>query len=136
MNNNESSLYRALSGLTIAIVGGDPREHSLARLRDQFDRSRIVHCPTIRNDASARAFEAALRRPDVVLVVWLCGLSRTNHGRQLRSICRRLDLPWVDCLRIPYPHILTSRIVELHLLDAIVRRRAQLVSVPSLGGVR
>jgi hypothetical protein len=134
MNNNHSALYRALKGLNIAIVGGDARDDSLARLQKDFDLHRVVHCPTRRNDPSTRAFGAALHRPGIVMVVWLCGLSRTNHGKQLRAICRNLGIPWVDCVRIPHPHVLAARVTDLHLLDAIVRRRARLESLLKNGG--
>ncbi len=134
MHTDNSALYRALKGFTIAIVGGDPREIQLARLQRGFDLDRVVHLPTRRSDPSPRAFGAALRRPDIVLVVWLCGLSRTNHGKQLRAICRTLGIPWVDCLRIPHPHLLDARIDELHLLDAILCRRARVESLQKTGG--
>lgn len=127
MNDNQSALYRALKGLNITIVGGGAREDSLARLQKTFALNRVVHCPTSRNDPSSRSFDTALRRPGIVLVVLLCGLSRTNHGKQLHALCRNLGIPWIDCFHIPHPRALEAQVEGLHLIGAIERRRELLV---------
>lgn len=136
MNNIHAALYDALHGLDIAIVGGDPRDVQITRLQHDFALNRVVHCPTRQADPSPRAFEAALHRPGVVLAVWLCGLSRTNHGRQLRAICGSLSLPWLNCPRIPHPNQLAALVNERHLLNAIIRRRSYLTSTSSTEGGR
>ena len=71
-----------------------------------------------------------------MLAIWLCGLSRTNHGRQLRAICKRLGIPWLNCRRIPHPHLLSAQVDELRLLDSIERRRSYVLAGLSSGGVR
>ena len=131
MNNNDSSLYRALKGLNLTIVGGDARRESLARLKRDFALDRVVHCPTNRTDPSSRSFDRALRDPGVVLVVWVLGLSRTNHGKQLHALCRNLGIPWVDTFRIPHPHSLEAQVDELRLTSAIERRRELLIAADS-----
>lgn len=131
MNNNQSPLYRALNGLNLTIVGGDARRESLARLKKDFALDRVVHCPTKRTDPSSRCFDRALRSSGVVLVVWVLGLSRTNHGKQLHALCRILGIPWVDTFRIPHPHSLEARVDELRLISAIERRREVLIAASS-----
>jgi hypothetical protein len=106
----------------LLIVGGDHREHAVQRLRDDLELSDVVHCPTRQSDSSARSFASQLHAPDILLVVWVCGLSRTNHGAVLHQQCRRLALPWVDCLRIPHPHTLVADIERLHLVAALQAR--------------
>lgn len=136
MQTPSSPLLSALRGLTIAIVGGDARDAQVRRLHRVFALRDVVHCPTRQSDASPRRFESALHRPGIVLVIWLCGLSRTSHGKQLRAICRQLGLPWIDSPRIPHPHLLVARVAELHLLEAIERRRALVLGNASSGGAR
>jgi hypothetical protein len=136
MNTHLSISYSALQGLTIALVGGDPRPAHLARLKRAFGLLDVIHCPTRQSDPSPRCFLAALHRPDLVLVVWLCGLSRTNHGKQLRAICNSQCVPWLNCLHVPHPNLLAALIHEHRLLDPILRRRVCLTAVDSSGGGR
>jgi hypothetical protein len=136
MQPPSSPLVSALRGLNIAIVGGDVRDAQVSRLRRVFALRDVIHCTTRQTDASPRRFQSALLRPRIVLVIWLCGLSRTNHGKQLRAICRQLGLPWLDSPRIPHPHLLAARVAELHILEAIERRRALVLADASSGGAR
>lgn len=136
MNDTISSLRGALEGLDIAIVGGDPRDAQVDRLRRTFALGCVVHRPTRQSDPSPRAFEAALNRPRIALAIWLCGLSRTNHGKQLRAICKRLGVPWLDCPHVPHPNLLAARVHELRLTGAIVERRARLLTATRPGGLR
>jgi len=125
MFENQRSLVRSvLRGQKIIVVGGDRREGALARLAAAFDLSGVIHCRTRKTDASPRCFESRLHDPRVALVIWVAGLSRTNHGEQLHLRCRALGIPWVDCFRIPHPNALAARVAELHLLNAIRDRRA------------
>lgn len=136
MHDTISSLRGALEGLDIAIVGGDPRDAQVDRLRRTFALRAVVHRPTRQSDPSPRAFEAALNRPHIALAIWLCGLSRTNHGRALRSICNRLRLPWLDCPHVPHPNQLAARVHDLRLLEAIAARRNLVLASSRSGGAR
>lgn len=136
MNDTISSLREAIEGLDIAIVGGDPRDAQVDRLRRTFALHDVVHRPTRQSDPSPRAFEAALNRPRVALAIWLCGLSRTNHGKQVRAICNRLGIPWVDCPHVPHPNLLAARVHDLRLIEAIADRRKLLLADLRSGGVR
>jgi hypothetical protein len=112
----------ALRGQSIIVVGGDRRDEALDRLRAAFDLREVIHCPTCKNDASSRSFEARLHSPGIVLAIWVLGLSRTHHGKHLHRLCRSAEIPWVDCFRIPHPNRLAAEICELHLLEAIRAR--------------
>jgi len=136
MNTHFSTSYSALQGLTLVLVGGDPRPAQIARLKRAFGLRDVIHCPTRQGDPSPRCFLSALHRPDLVLVVWLCGLSRTNHGRRLRAICNSEFVPWLNCLHIPHPNLLAALIHEHRLVDSILRRRASLMAVETTGGGR
>lgn len=127
MHENAFELAQsALSGRKLLVVGGDPRQEALRRLKNAFDLADVIHCPTRKNDASSRSFKSRLQEPGVALVVWALGLSRTHHGTELHRLCRSFEIPWVDCFRIPHPNLLASRIANLHLLDALQRRSSQL----------
>lgn len=129
-----SSLRGALDGLDIAIVGGDPRGAQVDRLRRTFALHDVVHRPTRQSDPSPRVFEAALNGPRIALAIWLCGLSRTNHGRQVRAICKRLGVPWLDCPHVPHPNQLAARVHDLRLMEAIAERRAVVLAALRSGG--
>lgn len=137
--NSQEALRSTLHGQRVLIVGGDRREQSLERLQSELKLAAVVHCPTRKSDASPRRFEARLREPGFVLVVWVLGLSRTHHGTFLHRICRELGLPWIDCSRIPHPSMLLAQIERLRIADALVRRRSQISGVAPLvhwaGGV-
>lgn len=136
MYDTISSLRGALEGLDLAIVGGDPRGAQIERLRRTFVLHDVVHRPTRQSDPSPRAFEAALTGPRVALAIWLCGLSRTNHGKQLRAICKRLGIPWLDCPHVPHPNQLAARVHDLRLIEAIADRRSRLLTCLRSGGGR
>jgi len=116
----------ALRSGRIVIVGGDRRDNCLRRLHTELQLSDVVHCPTRKNDASCNRFVAQLHQPDVLLVVWILGLSRTHHGEHLHRLCRTLGIPWVDCFRIPHPNALLACVEKLRLVDELCRRRASL----------
>lgn len=136
MNDQISSLRRAIEGLVIAIVGGDFRDAQVDRLRRTFALEAVVHRPTRQSDPSPRAFAAALDGPRVVLAIWLCGHSRTNHGREFRAMCKRLGIPWLDSPHVPHPNRLAESVRALHLIEAIIERRNRLLSGISSGGAR
>lgn len=116
-------VHAVLRGQKLLIIGGDPREQALQRLRQGFELRSVVHCATRQTDASAQSFAAQLRAPDNLLVIWVCGLSRTNHGAFVHEQCRSLDIPWIDFMRIPHPHTLVAALERLHLVPALQRRR-------------
>lgn len=128
------TLRSALRGLDLVLVGGDARIDQIERLRRTFDLRAVVHRATHQNDPSSRLFESALGGRNVALAVWLSGLSRTSHGKRLRLICNEFGIPWVDCPRIPHPNLLAARIQELRLLDAIARRRDDVLKSLRTGG--
>lgn len=137
MNNiSILALRGALEGLDIVIVGGDARDEQTERLRKIFGLRRVVHRTTRQGDPTSRAFEAALHGPRVVLAIWLCGHSRTNHGKQFRAICKDLSIPWFDCPHVPHPNRLTAKVDELQLIEAMIARRAQLLAELQSGGAR
>lgn len=129
-------LRAALRGLDLVLVGGDARIHQTERLRRAFDLRDVVHRTTQQNDPSSRLFESALNGPRVALAVWVSGQSRTSHGKRLRQICNDLGVPWVDCLYIPHPNTLAARVNEFRLLDAVTRRRDDLLKCLQAGGGR
>lgn len=118
-------IYAALRGQRVVIVGGDSRPAALSRLVTTLELAALVHCQTRRSDASPRRFATEIHRPGVVLVIWLRGLSRTDHGECLHKLCRRLCIPWVDSFHIPHPNTLVALIEKHRLLDALLKRRAQ-----------
>ena len=118
----EQRIRCLLRAQKLLIVGGDLREHAVQRLREDLELRDIVHCPTRQSDSSARSFASQLHAPDILLVVWVCGLSRTNHGAILHQQCRRLALPWVDCKRIPHPRTLVADVERLSLVVALQAR--------------
>ena len=61
------------------------------------------------------------------LAIWLCGHSRTNHGKQFRAICKDLGIPWFDCPHVPHPNRFGAKVDELQLIEAILTRRARLL---------
>lgn len=129
-------LREVLEGFDIVIVGGDLRGEQTERLRDTFGLRRVVHRTTRQSDPTSQSFAAALHGPRVVLAIWLCGHSRTNHGKQFRAICKDLGIPWFDCPHIPHPNRFAAKVDELQLIEAIIARRAQLLAELQVGGAR
>ena len=124
----QNPIRAALRGQRLLIVGGDRREHAIERLRKDLGLLDVAHCATRSTDASPRTFDARLREPGLVLVVWVLGLSRTHHGTYLHRTCRTLGVPWVDCSRIPHPSALVACIERLRLAGALWRRRGQIAA--------
>lgn len=125
-----------LSGQKILVIGGQPREQALRRLQHELALRSVVHCATRQADASARSFAAQLCAPDILLVIWVRGLSRTNHGNVVHEQCRSLEIPWIDCARIPHPRALVAAIERLRLIPALQRRRERIDTIGQhpLGG--
>jgi hypothetical protein len=94
------------------------------RLKQAFNLEHVVWLPTRANDASSHSFSSFLRRRSVALVVVLYGLIRHQHARDLRALCRDLDVPVVGYWRSPHPDGLASAIVEQRAVDALRRRAA------------
>lgn len=107
----------------LLIVGGYRLVEAVDRLRAGLRLSAVIHCVTRESDASSRCFAAAIQDPKLLLVIRLVALSRTEHGKQLRRFCRELEIPFVECKRIPQPHALLFQIDDLQLHDALLRRR-------------
>lgn len=135
-NSNLLFLREALEGFDIVIVGGDARDEQTERLHRIFGLRRVVHRTTRQGDPTSRAFEAALHGPRVVLAIWLCGQSRTNHGKHFRAICKERGIPWFDCPHVPHPNRVVAKVDELQLIETIIARRAQLLAELQFGGAR
>src|SRR4051794_25646351 len=103
-----------LSGKTVAIVGGDDRPQHRKRLEEAFGLRRVIWIPTRSSDPSARRFSPLIRRGDVALVVGLLGLLRHQHVRDLRSLCRDAECPFVPYWRSPHPEGLAIAILSRH----------------------
>jgi hypothetical protein len=123
----EHSLLRearlALRGGRIGIVGGDQRRDHIDRIVRAFELQGLLWVPTRESDASPRRFEAALVRDELLLVVSLHGLLRHQHTRDLRAICRSLEVPLLPYWRSPHPLGLAGAIVAQRLINAIRARR-------------
>lgn len=133
--NSELAIRAALGGQTILVVGGHRQSDALARLQTGLGLGAIAHCETRKADASPRAFESQLRRPGLLLAIWVLGLSRTQHGEHLHAACRELGIPFIDCRRIPQPHVLVARLGALRLGTALERRADSLrTAAASIGG--
>jgi len=64
------------------------------------------------------AIESGLRVSGVVLMVFLRGLSRTQHGKHLHKRCRELGIRYIDTYHITHPNALLAKIKDLRLTDA------------------
>jgi len=118
----EVRLREALRDLAVLVVGGDPRADHIDRLRIQLGLGEVIHCPTRKSDPTAACFRAALGDRRLVLVICARGLCRTQHGRSLHDLCRRLGLPLLDCNRIPHPNAVIGTLLERGIDIAVVRR--------------
>lgn len=127
-------VHAVLRGQRVLIVGGDPRPSAIERLREQLELASVEHCATKESDASPRAFARRLDRLDPLLVIWICGLSRTSHGIYLHARCRELEIPHVDCIRIPHPNTLLAEVLRLRLLGSLRRRWVALRALPACSG--
>lgn len=122
MNSNSFELVRAaLKGRKIVLVGGDRREDALRRLEGAFELAGVIHCRTRQADPSSRSFRFRLLEPGIALVVWAFGLTRTNHGRELRRLCQGIGIPFIATRHIPHPNRLVEEITSLNLLPALMR---------------
>jgi hypothetical protein len=127
-------VHAVLRGQCVLIVGGDPRPTAIERLRKQLELASLEHCATKEGDASSRAFARRLDRLDPLLVIWICGLSRTSHGIYLHARCRELEIPHVDCIRIPHANTLVAEVLRLRLLGSLRRRWFALRALPAYSG--
>jgi hypothetical protein len=132
-SNSEEAIRILLRGQHLLVVGGDRRGEALRRLEVDLALSSVRHCVTRKEDASPRAFAKSLYDPKLLLVVWVLGLSRTDHGRHLHRICRSLGLPWIDCRRIPNPRVLVARLSGLRIGEALRNRRGRIATSKSAG---
>jgi len=57
-----------------------------------------------------------------VLVVCVRGLCRTQHGKDLHDLCRRLNLPLLDQGRIPHPNQLVASLASCPVGLAVLKR--------------
>jgi hypothetical protein len=124
--NTESQVRSALIGHHILVVGGERREDARLRLQTRLGLLEVVHCPTRAQDASPRAFLPQIHDPSLLLVVCLLGVSRTHHSKQVHALCRDLELPFVDCARMPHPNQLVANLVRLRLGTALLKRAARI----------
>ena len=120
----ESLLRRAMSGFDILLVGGERRPEAINRLKSALGLRDGVHCATRRVDPSTHCFASALRNPELVLVVCIRGLCRTQHGKDLRAMCRQAGLPWLDTTRIPHPRQLLATLAVGPVGKAVLHRAA------------
>ena len=137
MNANQDSRIRcAITGLRMLLVGGDPRPDCIQRIQTSLRLEEAIHCPTRKADASAWRFAPKLHTPRLALVICARGLTRTQHGNDLHDLCRRLDLPLLDCYHLPHPNAIIGGIVKARLTDAVLHRCMQVKSLESfaIGG--
>lgn len=138
LKQQEAMVRCALAGRVLLVVGGDPRPEAIGRLKAELHLGEILHCPTRKSDASSRAYRSALFSKNLALVVCARGLCRTQHGKDLHGLCRDLDIPLLDCFRIPHPAALVAAVLVNRLVGAVVRRcerdeRSKVLSL-SIGG--
>lgn len=127
MNAHEEQQIRcALAGLTIVLVGGDPRPNATEKIRSSLGLDEVIHCPTRKTDASAWRFLPKLRAARLALVVCARGLTRTQHGADLHTLCRELGVPLLNCNHIPHPNALVAAIAKARLTRAVLERCAHL----------
>lgn len=127
MNDREEQQIRcALTGLTIVLVGGDPRPNAIEKIRVSLGLDEAIHCPTRKTDASAWRFLPKLRTTGLALVVCARGLTRTQHGADLHVLCRELGVPLLNCNHIPHPNALVAATAKARLTRAVLERCAQL----------
>lgn len=124
----ESLIRRAMSGFDVLLVGGERRHEGIDRLTSALGLRRAIHCATRRVDPSAHCFAAGLGNPELVLVVCIRGLCRTQHGKDLRAMCRQAALPLLDTSRIPHPRQLLATLARGTVGKAVLQRSACLQS--------
>lgn len=115
-----------LRGRKIIVVGGQPRPENIQNLRAALALLHVQHCTSSRHDASPRSYAKHIEHDDAVLVVVLCGASRTHQVHDTHQRCRRLCVPFIDCDKIPNANLLLHMIVELELLAALEQRVADI----------
>lgn len=120
----ESQLRQAMRGFDVLLVGGERRHQAIDRLSYALGLREAVHCATRRVDPSAHCFSSALRNPELVLVVCIRGLCRTQHGKDVRELCRYAGLPWIDTSRIPHPRQLLAALAGGPVGKAVLQRAA------------
>ena len=127
MNHNpELSLRLGLADTKILLVGGDPRHEVAARIQSGLNLAAVVHRPTRKSDASSWRFASALKANCYSLVICARGLTRTQHGSDLHEFCRKLELPLLNCKRLPHPNIIIPAIVHARLTSSVLRRCEEL----------
>lgn len=127
MNEHEEQKIRcALVDLKMILVGGDPRPNAIEKLESSLGLDEAIHCPTRKSDASAWRFSSKLRTPRLALVVCVRGLTRTQHGRDLHAMCRKLGLPLLNCNHLPHPNALVAAVAKARLTRTLLQRCAQL----------
>ncbi len=134
--HQDFKLQYLFSGLRAVIVGGDPKPAQVQRIQTSLSFEEVLHCTTRKSDASSRAFERALLSGDIILAVWLWGVSRTSHGESFREICRSKDLPWIEVRHMPHPRKLAALVESLGLRPKLLRRRDALLSDSNGGRAR
>jgi hypothetical protein len=122
--DQESRIRRAIAGFDVLLVGGERRHEAIDRLRSALGLRNAVHVATRRVDPSARCFASALRNPELVLVVCIRALCRTQHGKDLRAMCRQAGLPWLDTSRIPHPRQLLATLAGGPVGRAVLHQSA------------
>ena len=124
--HEEQQIRCALVDLKMILVGGDPRPNAIEKLKSSLGLDEAIHCPTRKSDASAWRFSSKLRTPRLALVVCVRGLTRTQHGRDLHAMCRRLGLPLLNCSHLPHPNALVAAVAKARLTHTLLQRCAQL----------
>jgi len=121
-NNEESLILRALGDLILLLAGGNLRPHAVRNIRARFNLPLAICCPTQKSAASPRSFESKLYTPRLALVVCARGLTRTQHGRVLREMCRKLGLALLDSNHNPHPNVLIAAVVGERFIDPVLGR--------------
>lgn len=124
--HEEQQIRSALTGLMILLVGGDPRPNAIEKIHSNLGLDEAIHCPTRKTDASAWRFLPKLHTPGLALVVCARGLTRSQHGADLHTLCRELGVPLLNCNHIPHPNALVAAIVKARLHRSVLERCAHL----------
>lgn len=84
-----------LAGLSIVVVGGDPRKHSLRKTGEALGLSCVEWLRTRESHPSGRGYanQALKSQPDVVVL--LVGLMRHQHFDDIRKQCRQSGVPYL-----------------------------------------
>lgn len=119
IQNSLENMVESLRMAFVVVVGGEVRQSHCRRLEQAFELRQLIWVPMREADASPRRFASVIQQDGVSFVVGLHGLLRHQHARDLRGMCRRLQIPYLACWRSPNPHRIVAAIVQQRLVEAI-----------------